>query len=356
MVQGKRVCDSAQATSGKRIAYWSNSVWTTCPDESESGKTVCGETIPPHKDTPRSVKYQDDAASEGPHGVNGTTLNKTRCGGGCCAFRETNMDPDLQARIDSVARYLLKIGVSVIPIADSPDTPEQQRKRPLIKWGAYCDAAMSPDDWRFPGANVGLVTGLVSGVVVVDCDSEDATVQWMISRTATPLRIKTRRGMHFYYRHPGGYVKSGSGFNVDGCEYDVKGDRSYVLAPPSMRGGHQYQVVPCSGNIRGRWIVAADLPDFDVAWRPETVRDSAWDDSDQIIRDGVAYIRQIFAKEGEGGDRDTFRAACKLVESGMTEASALAALMEWNVTNADPPWQPRDLLRKVQCAMSEVNR
>ncbi len=267
------------------------------------------------------------------------------------------MDPDLQQRITAVARYLLSAGQSVIPIADSHDTPEQQRKRPAIKWAAYCDAAMPVEQWDYPGANVGLVTGVVSGVAVIDCDSQGSVEQWLTSKPATPLRVRTRRGMHFYYRHPGEYIKSASGLKDPvGFEYDVKGDRSYVLAPPSMRGGHQYQVMPCTGNIPGRWLSPDQLPVFDMAWRPETVRDSTWDDHNPEIRDGIAYIRQIYAKEGQGGDKATYRAAVRLIQSGLGESAALAALMEWNETNAEPPWRPRDLLRKVQCAMSEAAR
>lgn len=265
------------------------------------------------------------------------------------------MDPDLQKRITTVAHYLLSAGQSVIPIADSHDTPEQQRKRPAIKWACYCDTPMTVEQWQFDGCNLGLVTGEVSGVVVVDCDSDQSVIGWLSSKPLTPLRVRTRRGMHFYYRHPGEYVKSASGLkDAAGFDYDIKGDRSYVLSPPSMRGGHQYQVVACTGNVIGRWITPDKLPTFDAAWRPETVRDTTWDDRNPEIRDGLAYVRQIYAKEGEGGDKATYRAAVRLVQSGLTESAALAALMEWNETNAEPPWRPRDLLRKVQAAITEV--
>lgn len=264
------------------------------------------------------------------------------------------MDTELQKRINSAARFLLRAGHSVIPIADSPELPPEKRKKPAIEWMRYYSEPMPEQQWDYPGCNVALVTGEVSGVVVVDCDSDDAVKGWCSTKPLTPLRVRSRRGMHFYYRHPGEYVKSASRIEDSaGFKYDVKGDKSCTLAPPSLRSGHQYQVVPCTGNILGRWVLPADLPVFDMAWRPETKSpDRTWNDDDPKIRDGIAYIRKIFAVEGQGGDKATYQAACTLIESGMSEASALAALMEWNQTNANPPWQPRDLLRKVQCAIS----
>ena len=73
-------------------------------------------------------------------------------------------------------------------------------------------------------------------------------------------------------------------------------------------------------------------------------------DSERKIVDGVAYIKNIVAQQGQGGDKETYRAACKLQESGMTESEALAALVDWNRTNATPPWSTSDLLYKVRRA------
>lgn len=68
------------------------------------------------------------------------------------------------------------------------------------------------------------------------------------------------------------------------------------------------------------------------------------------IRHGIAYINRIFAVAGEHGDKQTFKAACKLIESGMDEASALSALIGWNETNAKPPWSRGRLLHYVRSA------
>lgn len=68
------------------------------------------------------------------------------------------------------------------------------------------------------------------------------------------------------------------------------------------------------------------------------------------MKHGPAYIAHIRAISGQGGHNATFRAACKLRDSGLGEAEALAALVEWNETNAQPKWTVKELLHKVDDA------
>jgi hypothetical protein len=271
----------------------------------------------------------------------------------------------LQERLDTVAKYYLSIGLSIVPIGAD--------KKPVIKWAEHMEKPLA--NWRFPGCNIALLTGQFNGVVVADCDSEESYIGWLKTKTPTPLRVKTKRGMQFYYRHPGVYIKSDSHIkDPSGFEYDVKGDKSYVVAPPSFRSGHQYQFCVCSSNIRGKLIPFSQLPVFNPEWRPERERASGsnlristsqMERQDQLelcgssnristIRDGIKYIQSIRAIAGCGGDKETFRAACKLIESGMSESEALLALLDWNDKNADPPWTRQQLLYKVQRALAEA--
>ena len=251
------------------------------------------------------------------------------------------MDDDLQDRVNKAAEYLLAKGWSVIPI-------NVATKKPATAWLEYIANPMEHSVWaeQFQGCNLGLITGAETGVVVVDCDSPASFKGWIATKPVTPMRVRTKRGMHFYYRHPGGYVKSGSHIKDDaGFEYDIKGDRSYVMFPPSYRSGHQYQVIPGEGNVCGVVLPTESLPVFDRDWRPETSTKVA---DDKTITDGVSYISKIVANEGSGGDKDTFRAVCKLKDSGLGQVEAFVALLEWNKTNANPPWTERQLMRKVQ--------
>ena len=270
----------------------------------------------------------------------------------------------LQERLDAVAKYYLSLGLSVIPIGTD--------KKPVIKWLEHIDKPLT--NWRFPGCNIALLTGQFNNLVVADCDSEESYIGWLKTKTPTPLRVKTKRGMQFYYRHPGQYIKSDAHIkDPAGFEYDVKGDRSYVVAPPSVRSGHQYSICVCSSNISGKLIPFSKLPVFNPEWRPERPERCgagdvlSWQDGsskagaripDSAIRDGLAYIdkiRPVTTKQGGSGrDKDVYRAACKLVECGMSQAEVGMHMERWNSTHVTPPLPRAELLHKINRAFMQA--
>ncbi len=64
-----------------------------------------------------------------------------------------------------------------------------------------------------------------------------------------------------------------------------------------------------------------------------------------------AYVASIFATEGEGGDLQTFKAACACVRDfGLDRTTAWETLRAWNQTNASPPWAEVDLGKKFMSA------
>ena len=173
-------------------------------------------------------------------------------------------------------------------------------------------------------------------------------MEWEAVMPPTPLRVKTKRGMHYYYRHPGEYVKSGAHLILDGKQHthDIKGDRSYALFVGSVNKGHQYGIWPTARNPQGVWMTTESLPMFDMAWRPNMVKEDTLRSQD--ILNVKAYINSVFAVEGQGGDKTTYKICCCLKESGVGEAEAMALIAEWNQTNCTPPWSISDLYRKLR--------
>ena len=82
--------------------------------------------------------------------------------------------------------------------------------------------------------------------------------------------------------------------------------------------------------------------------------------TDRSIRDGLAYIKKIFAVNKNGGHDSCFRAACKLCEAGMTELEVFAALLEWNRTNAinhdgtPCPFTHKELMHKHRMRLRNI--
>lgn len=130
-------------------------------------------------------------------------------------------------------------------------------KHPLTASGLK-DASADPvivsgwwDQW--PSANVGIVTGAGSGVVVLDIDPRDGGNETLAElgdeHGQLPETVEANTGgggMHLFFAHPGGIVRNSAGKVGPGI--DVRGDGGYVVAPPSLHA---------SGK-RYAWALGAD--------------------------------------------------------------------------------------------------
>lgn len=251
---------------------------------------------------------------------------------------------------EAALRYVYGLGISCLPLVGGKKTPY------IESWKTYQDRLPTGDEivsqWAM-GGNLGIVTGSISRLVVVDCESiDDATWFWK-TRGQTTAVVETPRGIHFYFRHPGQHIGNAQRVKDETGKprYDVRGDGGYVVAPPSAVAAGDG--VAKTGIYRwrdGKQLVSVDaLAVFNPAWRPEAKSQSF---GSKKYTDGVAYIGKIHAVAGQGGHNATYQAANVLKDSGITEAEALAAMVEWNATNADPPWTVAELLHKVRDAFS----
>lgn len=130
-------------------------------------------------------------------------------------------------------------GWSIIPIRPG-------HKRPAIRWIEYQDRQPTEQEiiqwWEeWPDADIAIVTGAVSGLVIVDCDNPDALHAAFDAGMRSPIRVKTKRGHHLYFEHPRDGIRRGprAGVNSRGSDWpkidglDFRGDGSYALLPPS---------------------------------------------------------------------------------------------------------------------------
>src|SRR5215216_6415736 len=103
-------------------------------------------------------------------------------------------------------------------------------KIPAEPWAQYQHHHMTLEEIEEkPWYDVGNVTGKVSGIAVLDADSREAVEELKrLGHPATPM-VKTARGLHLYFRHPGGELPTRIGL---GNGLDLKGDGGYVVAPP----------------------------------------------------------------------------------------------------------------------------
>ena len=245
-----------------------------------------------------------------------------------------------------VALGYLSMGYRPIPLA--PGT-----KRSRVKWASY--RARPPTEkeirsWFGSGSrNIALVTG--NGVVVVDVD-DYALVNTVIEHCGdTPMRCRTPDGMHLYYSMPDGGLSTA--VRVNGMPIDIRGDGGYAVCPWSRNAaGILYEWV-------GDSVPAADLPVIETSWLRErtpkrvVTRSISAGDSDMTVRLARAYIAHIEgAISGQRGHDQTFRVACVLtIKFGLTLEQAWPLFLEWN-EQCEPPWSEKELLHKLQDAIT----
>lgn len=148
----------------------------------------------------------------------------------------------MESPILNAALGYLAQGYSVIPVS-------RESKRPLIEWKEFQVARASEAQirgWWFtwPDANVAIITGSISGLVVVDLDKDitfDEVSTWALRYDAQEtFTVKTSRGWHLYFKHPGFDVRNRA--KIDGY-IDARQDGGYVVAPPSVHAsGFVYKV------------------------------------------------------------------------------------------------------------------
>lgn len=217
-------------------------------------------------------------------------------------------------------------------------------KRPVVSWLRWqserADVAQVREWWtRWPEANVGVVTGAVSGIVVLDLDRGHAEGVDGLRSVAdaglhlppTPCVRTPSGGLHAYFRHPGKTVPNAAGL-LPGV--DLRGDGGYVVAPPSATDAGRYEPV---AETRGERL--ADLPEWVLRRRPaeaSTLPPDSW--------------AALWAEACPQGQRNSTaaRLAGHLAAHGIGPAEAEALLRLWSEDRCDPPMDDAEVETTVR--------
>jgi len=257
----------------------------------------------------------------------------------------------------AIALELSARGLSVIPVP--PPGGGFDGKVPIISWREYQRRRATEEElsaW-FAGAslNLAVVTGAISGVVVVDVDSP-AALAWIRRRLPyTAWQTQTARGFHLWYRHPGVLVRNRARISTGAGKLalDCRGDGGYVIGPGSVHAtGARYE-------FAGDWTVPRErVPMFWPGWleRPRTsagvstLKRKGPRPTGAVVDRARAYLRAIPRPEiGAGSDTAVFTIACRLIRGfEIAESVAIDLLEEWCCGR--PGWDRDWITRKVQSA------
>ncbi|UCE50835.1 MAG: bifunctional DNA primase/polymerase [Desulfobacterales bacterium] len=265
----------------------------------------------------------------------------------------------------SAAVKYMQNGFSVIPI--------KTNKQPYIKWQPYqrkCANENQIRQWwgKWPRANIGIVTGQVSGIIAIDADSQDGQdALYELIPEAMELPIaKTPRGYHNYFAYQPG-LRSGPS-NIKDC--DIKSDGGYVIAPPSNNDkGQSYTWLP---NLRITDVKPQPMPDilFDTLQQVADIA-SAYSSTHLNKIGGYkepqkenkterqhssTFVNKVNISFNEPGrDVTLFHLAHHLVKSGMPRVN-IEKYLEFFASHCLPPFTEKEKKAKIKSAFDRSEK
>ena len=244
-------------------------------------------------------------------------------------LHDTVNAPDLS----TAAEHLGASGIPVFPCVPGG-------KRPLTAHG-FQDASADPEVinlwWRRqPDANIGVPTGAVGGIDVVDVDVhatgsgyaafEHARRAGFVEGWAWLVRTPSG-GLHAYFLHAAD--REQRSWQVPGKHIDFRGDGGYIVVPPSQVTGEdgvtrEYRQIAIAEHHQPRPVDAAGLRGFldpPRPMRPPTDLPAVGARPDKL----AAWV----ASRPEGGrNGGLFWAACRMAEGGHDLSTTTSLLGE----------------------------
>lgn len=243
------------------------------------------------------------------------------------------------------ARQYATCALAVVPI------PRGEKRPRLSGWQKLA----TTDDARhrvwFPAglpSNIGIATGAVSRVFVLDVDVKDDGLNTLAELErqhtelpGTPVQITPTGGKHILFALPEGVIIRNSVKKL-GAGLDVRGEGGVIVAAPSVHpNGGEYRWAPgltpweVEPAEAPPWLLALILDTSKVGPKP----------SGRARPSVSGYV-------GEGSRNDTlFREASRLRGVGHDEEEVAALLQIFNRKNCSPPLEEEEVVAIAASAM-----
>lgn len=212
-------------------------------------------------------------------------------------------------------------GFSVIPL-------RPMSKHPAINsWKEYQSRLATKNElcqWFGDGGqNIGIVTGQLSGISVIDTDNQEALALATQKGISSCPIVKTSRGYHFYCRYEPGTSNFQKRNDLPGI--DLRSEGGYVVAPPSIHeSGHEYI-----------W----------EGWGRELAPFPGW----VLVKTGTEKtpIAELYTSHNEGNRNDTLARLSGIWVRSLPLSEAIEMAITWNSRN-NPPLSLNEVERTVK--------
>jgi hypothetical protein len=243
--------------------------------------------------------------------------------------------------IEQIALLYLSRGWSVIPI-------KPRTKRPLMQWEPFQHRLPREEEvreWfsRWPNGGVGIVTGAVSGLAVIDVDvghGGNETLAELERRNGSlPLTVEAVTGgggRHIYFLHPGIAMPSRVGWAPG---IDMRADGGLVVAPPSLHpSGRRYE-----------WEVSHHPDRVGLAPMPPWLLQELAAEATQRGHP-ARYWRELIRRGVREGERNSTIASLTghLLWRDVDQLAILELLLCWNRVRCQPPLPDAEVVATVE--------
>ncbi len=157
-----------------------------------------------------------------------------------------------------------KMGLSVIPLhgvnpdgsctCDAGQNCSSPGKHPRINWSKYQSERATPKKIRgwlkyWPNSNIGIITGALSGIIVLDVDGPEGEKTLRDGNLRVPCTVTVKTGgggWHYWFKHPGFECRNFAGKIGKTIlhKVDFRGDGGQTATVPSShRSGNFYEFI-----------------------------------------------------------------------------------------------------------------
>ena len=238
------------------------------------------------------------------------------------------------------AKYYLKQGFSVIPIGKNKEGQHGLKAPLILTWKEYQTKLPTEEEvikwWmECPEAKIGIITGKASQLVVVDIDKPVEFHSMGIHLTET-LKVKTGKGLHFYYKYPKDKKVSGEKIKNGEIEVgDIKAEGGYVIAPPSEHHNDKDQI-----DGQYEWIdMIGEKPIAEYDFPLDKIK------STQSASTGIKFEKLMTGVQSSGRNSSAtvfIGALLKKFAQPDWISKVWPACLEWNKMN-NPPMSEEEL-------------